>query len=570
MIYLIIIFNALRFIGLEISPPGFYADESLGATQVICLWQTSADLAGKHLPQFSTAGTLVYTPTYLYGQLFWTSIFGHSIAAFRGYSALITTLTVFFLFLYVKNLTNLKTALYVAFIASIMPWAFQFSRIAWDPPLGPFFLILGMWSSTLKRGWWITAIPLALSIYSYPPLRIVTPLLWILLPSISLKRKLLTLAGIACICIPLALQYQEEGFKYRSNMLTIWSTAFYNPYRHFSITELIQVFGKNWIAHFSPSFLFFKGEGNLRHSVQTFGMLSWLDAISFFGLLVLLILRILSKRYKRLFFHFHPKIVYVSMLGICISAIPAALTNELSPNALRSISSWPFYAILSGYILYFLGEIISKKIIYSFTIIFGSLFFLAYQYDYFYKYPIIAKEAFEAGYSNEILYPKIVSGEATCNDLRNKIEKMDRNTRIGELINFSKFGHGPITSYLNSHWHDREDWGIWSDGKNADILIPIPHGSPKRILLELDALISPRHPEQVLEIWIKNEFYKKVLLTKALNNKVEVNIENLLNNPKQLNIEFRTPKAISPAEAGLSLSDKRILGIGLRSLMFEN
>ena len=141
MIFLILLFNVLRFIGLELSPPGFYADESYGATQVICLWQTGADFFGNKYPLFSISGPgePIYSPTYLYGQLIWTAVFGHGIAAFRSYAAIITTLTVLFLYLYAKNLLNSKAALYIAFVATVMPWSWQFSRIAWDPPLAPFF-----------------------------------------------------------------------------------------------------------------------------------------------------------------------------------------------------------------------------------------------------------------------------------------------------------------------------------------------------------------------------------------------------------------------------------------------
>ena len=53
MLYLIILFNVLRFLGLEISPPGFYADESYGATQVMCIRETGADFFGHFLPLFA-------------------------------------------------------------------------------------------------------------------------------------------------------------------------------------------------------------------------------------------------------------------------------------------------------------------------------------------------------------------------------------------------------------------------------------------------------------------------------------------------------------------------------------
>ena len=571
MIILILLFIALRFIGLEISPPGFYADESYGATQVICLWQTGADFFGNTFPLFSISGPgePIYSPTYLYGQLLWTSIFGHSIAAFRSYAAIITTLTIVFLYLYAKNIASARAALYIAFVATVMPWSWQFSRIAWDPPLAPLFLMLGLWLSTLKKRWWIAGLPLGLAIYSYPPLRIITPLLWLCLPNLSFKRKVVGLVVVFLTCIPLALQLQDENFLSRSNMLTIWSSTFYNPYRHYSIFELISVFWKNWIAHFSPSFLFIHGENNLRHSIQSFGMLSWLDLLALCGLIFLIISKLFTRKHENIFSSRQYQVLVIGLLGIGISLIPAALTNEASPHALRTISAWPFYALVSGIVLYRLGEVLPSRKVYLTILLIGSIFFANYQYHYFNTYPSIAREGFEAGFSNDILYPRLAKREIRCDELREQTKKMDRNTRIDEIIDFSKDGRGPITSYLNNHWYNREDWGIWSDGKNADLLITAPHGSPKRIIFMVNALITPNHPEQPLEIWVNNIFQKKLALQAPENNPIEVMLPEVFDDSKPIHIEFRTPSAVSPITAGISTNDGRILGIGLRTAEFK-
>lgn len=571
MIILILLFNALRFIGLEISPPGFYADESYGATQVICLGQTGADFFGKHLPLFSISGPgePIYSPTYLYGQLLWTTVFGHSIAAFRSYAAIITSLTILFLYFYAKNLLNSRAALYIAFVATVMPWSWQFSRIAWDPPLAPLFLLLGLWISTLKKGWWIAGIPLGLAIYSYPPLRIITPLVWICLPNLSLKRKIVGFVAMFFTCIPLALQLQDENFLSRSNMLTIWSSTFYNPYRHYSPLELISVFLKNFFAHFSPSFLFVHGENNLRHSIQSFGMLSWLDFMALGSLIFIPIIKLRDRNIKYIFSSAQYQTLFIGLVGVCLSYIPSALTNEASPHALRTISAWPFFALFTGVILFRLSEVSSSHKVYLTTLLVGLIFFVSYQYHYFNIYPSLAKEGFEAGYSNDILYPRLVNREIRCNTLRDQTKKMDRNTRINEIIDFSKDGRGPITSYLNNHWYDRENWGIWSDGKNADLILQTPHGSPKKVVFVINALITPKHPEQLLEIWVENAFHKKLMVSAPENNQIEVAIPMGFDDSKPLHIEFRTPGAVSPVTAGIPSNDHRVLGIGLRTAEFK-
>jgi 4-amino-4-deoxy-L-arabinose transferase-like glycosyltransferase len=378
MLYLIILFNALRFIGLEISPPGFYADESYGATQVMCIRETGADFFGHFLPLFAISGPgePIYTPVYLYGQILWTSIFGNSIAAFRAFPAFITTLTILFLYLFVKNKINHRTALYVAFVSSIMPWAFQFSRIAWDPPLAPLFLIMALWISTWQKRWWLTGIPIALSIYSYPPLRIIAPLIWLLIPGITWRRKIVVLLIAGFFCIPLLFQFQDENFANRSNMLALWSPAFYNPYRHLDLSELIPIFLRNFGAHFSFRFLFISGENNLRHSIQSFGMLSWLDFLALIGILGLIGARVL-RRIPSIFEDAQYQILVIALMGVVVGIIPAALTNEGSPHALRAISVWPFYALMTGVILSRINDLLrSKKITLSFIAL-GTIF-LAY------------------------------------------------------------------------------------------------------------------------------------------------------------------------------------------------
>jgi len=458
--------------------------------------------------------------------------------------------------------------LYVAFVASIMPWAFQFSRIAWDPPLAPLFLIMVLWISTLHKRWWLSGIPLALAIYSYPPLRIIAPLIWLLIPGISWKRKIAVLFIAGFFCVPLLFQFQDENFANRSNMLALWSPAFYNPYRHLDLSELIPIFFRNFGAHFSFRFLFISGENNLRHSIQSFGMLSWLDFLALIGILGLIGARVL-RRIPSIFEDTQYQTLTIALIGVVVGIIPAALTNEGSPHALRAISVWPFYALTTGIILSRINDLLqSKKIALGFIVL-GTIFFGLYQYFYFYKYPYFSQEAFEAGFSNNILYPKLLSGESSCDEARAKVKIMDRNTRLGETIFFAKDSKGPITSYLNKHWHDREAWGIWSDGKNADLLIPLPNGNPRKIKIQFNAFLTPQHLYQDLEILINGQLLQKIRIDNASGNSISLNLPDDLSPDKLLNIEFRTPNAVSPTKAGVSSSDRRVLGFGLVSVQFD-
>ena len=101
MIYILTLLNAIKFLGLGYSPPGFYIDEAVGAAEVICLAQTGSDLASLRYPLFAQASAL-YTPAYLYGELVWTSIFGYKPASFRSLLVFVNILTIAFLYLWVQ------------------------------------------------------------------------------------------------------------------------------------------------------------------------------------------------------------------------------------------------------------------------------------------------------------------------------------------------------------------------------------------------------------------------------------------------------------------------------------
>lgn len=287
LLALIIAINLARFIGLGISPPGFYVDEATGAAHVICLQQGGRDFYDHPYPLFAAGfeGGF-YTPAFLYGEYLWTALLGHSVAAFRSFSALVTCLTILFLCLWVRGRQRAgrghggRVVLWVALSASVMPWALQFSRIAWDPPLAALFLVMALWASGLGGGLRVRLMPgilLALATYSYPPMRVIAVAFWLLLPGRGWREKLGDMALFALVCTPLLLQSLDPGFTARGQLLTLWSDHPENPYANAALPGLLLGFLRQMLDHLTPSFLFLSGDANLRHSIQSTGMLSWLD-----------------------------------------------------------------------------------------------------------------------------------------------------------------------------------------------------------------------------------------------------------------------------------------------------
>ena len=51
--FLIVVLIGARFVGLDVVPPGFEADEASNVTHIVCLRQTGADAGGVRWPLFA-------------------------------------------------------------------------------------------------------------------------------------------------------------------------------------------------------------------------------------------------------------------------------------------------------------------------------------------------------------------------------------------------------------------------------------------------------------------------------------------------------------------------------------
>ncbi len=115
------------------------------------------------------------------------------------------------------------------------------------------------------------------------------------------------------------------------------STAFPSGQWDAPLTVRALVFLQNYLAHFSPQFLFLSGDANPRHAVGGFGQMLWVEA----PLLVAGLWRVCKRvrnpqaRTERL------------LLGwFLLAPLSAALTNEGIPHALRTLHGLPAPQIL--------------------------------------------------------------------------------------------------------------------------------------------------------------------------------------------------------------------------------
>ena len=566
MIYILTLLNAIKFLGLGYSPPGFYIDEDVGAAEVICLAQTGSDLASLRYPLFAQASAL-YTPAYLYGELVWTSIFGYKPASFRSLLVFVNILTIAFLYLWVQRKANKKTALYVAFAATIMPWSFQFARIAWDPPFAVLFLVVALYFSSFKKGAILAGIFLSFAAYSYPTMRITAIIFLIFMPGIYIKQKIIIGISFFAVSIPWLLRMLDPIFMEHANSLAIWSNYFGMPYAHASIFRLVSVFITQFIQHFSFNFLFISGDAILRSSIQSFGMLSWLDFLALILIIYLVVKKYFIKNYQPIFLSYQIQLLITAFIGIIAGVTPAALTVEGIPHALRAIAAWPFFALITGIVFSRLAQIMSERRILAFMLMLGLSFYSLYIFHYFYYYPKKAEHAFQGGDSNSGLYQRLESGKATCQKIQ--IEYMaNKNpiSKINELIFFGDGGSG--TQFIGRAWPNQEKWGRWAEGEWADIRLPIPLGKPQFLILTLRAPIFDGHPKQLVELWLNGIYKETITFTKPDKNQLVISIPNDIVKREYIWIDFKIINPVRPKDYGLG-DDNRQLGVGIESAIFK-
>jgi hypothetical protein len=145
---------------------------------------------------------------------------------------------------------------------------------------------------------------------------------------------------------------------------------------------------------------------------------------------------------------------------------------------------------------------------------------------------------------------------------------------MGESIGFGKEQIGtPFLIGIDQRqikgwgWAYPESWGVWSEGPKVKVVLPIPEGRPKTLIMDFRAFITPTHPKQLAEVLVNNQPVQTVIFTKDQGNQLIINIPQN-NNLGFIAVELRLPDAKSPKDLGIG-EDIRPLGVGLVKAEFR-
>ncbi len=368
-IFLVLFLAAtLRLFALDRYPSGLNADEAALGYNAYSLIQTGRDEHGTPWPiEFRSFDD--YKPgVYVYLTLPFVYFFGLNEWSVRLPSALLSILSVYLIYLLVshlfperillkKNNFELTPGYLAALLLAASPWHLHFSRGGWEVNAGTTFILLGtvLFLKALKRPqlWIPSAFFFLLSLYTYHAARLVTPLLLFSFTLIfhqdilsQLKKKQFLFLSIAItlglvLSIPLVLQFLNGSAASRFSGVGLFADtgplswvhegrrlspnpdSFLTKLRFNRYTAYLFEFIKNYLSHFSPQFLFIKGDEIARSKVPGFGQgLHLLLPFFYFGLFSLLT-------------SFRQRSSRVVLAWLFIAPIAAALTFQ-SPHALRS------------------------------------------------------------------------------------------------------------------------------------------------------------------------------------------------------------------------------------------
>ena len=413
----IVVALAVRLYKIDVIPYGYHVDELASSVTVECLATEGVDAHNNRYPLFGQTNYGTPKPaTYMYPAILWGKAFSFSVPSLRSFSVWGHFLGIAGLFFLGRVLFGNAYGLWAAFLGAISPWVWTSSRVAFESLLAPTFFIWGLFfffrRSTYFH-WAMAGLLFAAAMYSYPPMRLQVPLLFITLVGYASFKKtkapfLLWLVIIACLAlpvIPLVMKTLSGELQQRFNSISIVAPAYLtNIGKTNSIHDLWGIFLSNYQLHLTSDFLLFKGDPSLIHSVGHFGILDWLDV----GALILCL-------FWALLFWIQPLRKYnpwqgqslfllFLLVNIFLGIVPAALTNSEIPNSLRIVGSWPFMCLLGAYFMHHLQRWFWPLGLIA--VIVGIMFFSAFAKTYFTVYREESKGMFSYWANDQVAAAK--------------------------------------------------------------------------------------------------------------------------------------------------------------------
>jgi len=290
LLFLIVILAfILRFYSLD-TLPALNADEAAIGYNAYSLIQTGKDEHGNPWPIHFQSFNDYKPGLYFYIVLPFVKFFGLNVWSVRAPAAFLGVLTVLVIYFLVKEIfKEERLALISSLFLAISPWHIHFSRGGWEVNVATFFITLGvfLFLKGLKnpRFYFLSAITLVLSLYTYHAARIVVPLLGLGLgitfwKELLKNKKFIVSAAFlgVIILIPLGLDFTKGGAASRAAGVGLFADPgpksrieeqrnehgdFASPVAKIFHNKAVNyglAFLENWGKHYWGEFLFLSGD----------------------------------------------------------------------------------------------------------------------------------------------------------------------------------------------------------------------------------------------------------------------------------------------------------------------
>lgn len=433
LILIIVLAFSLRIYKITSIPPSLNWDETSIGYNAYSILKTGRDEWGQFMPiHFKSFGEYKL-PAQIYASIPAIAVFGLNEFGVRITPVVYGTLSVLLLYLltselFKKSRFTVHGSLLTAFLLAVSTWHIQLTRASFESSFSLFWFLLGVWfllkgfkdspAQAGKKWIIISMVPFVISVYTYNTARIFTPLFLFVFYLLNLKFfvknfkyfafSFLTFIFLTLPIIPFVLSGDAAA---RYKLVSITDDKGLIPRieerRNLSrlpkiITKLLHnrytyntfYFSQNYIAHFTPSFLFINGAGHRQHHVQGVGELYWIQApFLLFGLFALLKRKDASLK--------------VLLPWLLLSFVPVSMTNDSIPNALRTLIAVPVYQIFTAVGIV---EFVKLRKYTKTILIFSAILFLVnfgiYLNNYFVKYPVNYSKDWQYGNKQVVEYIK--------------------------------------------------------------------------------------------------------------------------------------------------------------------
>lgn len=441
----------LRFYRIVEIPTSLNWDEVSISYNAYSILKTGKDEWGKLLPIHFRSYGEYKLPVQIYFSIPGIYFFGLNEFGVRITPVIYGTLTTLFIYFLGKELfKSSSTGLLSAAFLAISPWHIHLTRASFESSFAVFWVVFGTW--LLIKGFskpkfliW-SMIPFSLSLYTYNSARIFTPIFLFVVFLIFRKyfftfKKyfLLSVLLFLFLILPMVPYYLsgEGASRYKlvsvtddpglilrinetrgnSNLPDPLPRLFYNK-----VTFVGSVVLTNYIAHFTPNFLFLSGAPHKQHHVQNIGEL-------YFFQLPLLFLGLYFLFKSKQFFK------WLIITWLLVSFIPVSVTNDSIPHALRTLIAVPTYQLICAFgldkvFLFFRKKKINFLLFIIPLLLLAFIQFIYYLYNYYQIYPRNYSKDWQYGYKQVVEF---------INDHQSEYDKIVFTRHYGEPHMFTLF-----------------------------------------------------------------------------------------------------------------------------------